>query len=126
MRRTIVWSLSLVLVSALLVAVGCDDSAVKQSPAGDDAGKPSASNAKTADAGASPRPTVTAPTELADATTLDSAPAAGLTGKVLAAGSPIAGSTVTLYAAGEDKPEQLCKAKPTTMGPSRSMSAPKS
>src|SRR5262249_53555000 len=35
----------------------------------------------------------------------------GLTGKVQAAGSPIAGSTVTLYAAGEGKPTQLAQGK---------------
>src|SRR5262249_55193956 len=40
------------------------------------------------------------------------ADAAGeLAGKVQGAGSPIAGSTVTLYAAGEDKPVQLAQAK---------------
>ena len=41
MRRTIMCSLSLALFSALLVAVGCDDSAVKKSPAGDESVKPS-------------------------------------------------------------------------------------
>src|SRR6516165_1887912 len=35
----------------------------------------------------------------------------GLAGKVQGAGSPIAGSTVTLYAAGEDKPVELAKGK---------------
>ena len=35
----------------------------------------------------------------------------GLAGKVQMAGSPIAGSTVTLYAAGEGKPAQLAEAK---------------
>src|SRR5262249_55077678 len=35
----------------------------------------------------------------------------GLTGKIQAAGSPIAGSTVTFYAAGEGKPTQLAQGK---------------
>src|SRR6516225_3689806 len=35
----------------------------------------------------------------------------GFSGRVQAAGSPVAGSTVTLYAAGEDKPVQLAQAK---------------
>src|SRR5579862_5678508 len=40
-----------------------------------------------------------------------SSQAGGFEGKVLIAGSPVAGSTVTLYAAGDGKPVQLAQGK---------------
>jgi hypothetical protein len=44
---------------------------------------------------------------------------ASLTGSVMTAGQPIAGATVTLYAAATGTPTQLARGKPTTPVPSR-------
>jgi hypothetical protein len=143
MRRTILCSLSLALFSALLVAFGCDDSAVKNSSATERSAKPSVGAAIKADAEVPSLPTANTTALAGDTKTSNSTPPAqptaaitatsnganspdakptSLAGKVLGGGSPIAGSKLTVYAASDGKPTQVAQGETDEGGEFKVMS----